>query len=87
MFSSGAHHPLELAPTQGKLNKTKYELTEETKEVRGVTVRRIRALKDFGDVKDGYLGGWIEAERNLSQNGECWASENAWVCGNTEISE
>ena len=86
MFSFGDHHRLQLAPTQGKLNKMKYELTEETKEVRGITVHRIKALKDFGDVKAGDFGGWIEAERNLSQHSECWVSGNAKVSGYAMVS-
>ena len=47
----------------------KYELTGETKEIGGVTLHRIRALIDIPEhyVKAGDLGGWIEAERNLSQ--------------------
>ena len=39
----------------------KYEmLKNDTKVVDGVTVHRIVALKDFGDVKKGDLGGYIE---------------------------
>lgn len=59
----------------------KYELTGETKEIGGVTLHRIRALIDIPehDVKAGDLGGWIEAERNLSQNGEAWVTGKAWV--------
>lgn len=45
---------------------TKYEFTGETKRVNGVTLHRIRALKDFGEIRKGDIGGWIEAERNLS---------------------
>ena len=33
------------------------------------TVYRIKALRDFGDVKTGQLGGWIEKESNLSHDG------------------
>ena len=35
----------------------KYKLTSETKVVLGVTLKRIKALKDFGSVKKGELGG------------------------------
>lgn len=45
----------------------KYELTNETKIFNGVELHRIKALKDFGDVKKGDLGGWLEKEENLSQ--------------------
>ena len=47
----------------------KYRLTEETKEWCGRTLHRIEALKDFGDVKAGDKGGWIEQEENLNQDG------------------
>ena len=43
---------------------------------------RIRALRDFGDVKKGDLGGFIEKEENLSHIGNCWVYDNARVCGN-----
>lgn len=51
-------------------------------------VYRIQALKDCGyNVKAGDLGGYIESEDNLSQEGNCWVAENAIVCENAKISE
>jgi len=64
----------------------KYELTDETKEVFGKTLHRIRALKAFGDVEAGELGGWIEREENLSQEGLCWVSDDGQVYGNGRVS-
>jgi len=55
----------------------KYQLTEETKN----GLFRIKALKDFGNVKAGDLGGWIEKESCLSQHGNAWVYGNAWVSG------
>jgi hypothetical protein len=46
---------------------------------------RIRALKDFSDVKAGDLGGFVESESNLSHNGDCWVYGNAKVYGNGEV--
>lgn len=63
----------------------KYELTDEIKEINGITLYRIKALIDFGDVKTGYLGGWIAKEENLSQEGQCWVSNNACVFGNAKV--
>ena len=65
----------------------KYELTDETREVDGVTLHRIRALVDIPrhDVKAGDLGGWIEAERNLDQEFDAWVSDNARVCGDAWV--
>jgi len=66
-------------------SKKKYELTDNTIEVNGRTLYRIRSLKDFGDVKFGDLGGYVESEDNLSQNGYCWIYTNAEVFGDAEV--
>ena len=62
----------------------KYELTNETKTFAdGTVLHRIRALRDiprFG-VKAGELGGFVEGENNLSQDGDAWVSGDAWVYG------
>ena len=63
----------------------KYELTNVTKTVNEKTLHRIRALKDFSDVKKGDLGGWIEKESNLSQDGNAWVYKEACVHGNAKI--
>jgi hypothetical protein len=54
----------------------KYELTEK---INGLY--RIRALKDFSNVKAGYFGGFVASERNLSQTGDAWVYDNAQVYG------
>jgi carbonic anhydrase/acetyltransferase-like protein (isoleucine patch superfamily) len=64
----------------------KYELTNETQEVDGITLHRIRALQDFDSVSAGNFGGWIEAPNNLSQDGNAWVSDDAWVSGNARVS-
>ena len=46
---------------------------------------RIEALKDFGSVKAGAWGGFIESEYNLSQDGNCWIFWHAKVWGNIQI--
>lgn len=63
----------------------KYELTSETIDVFNKKLYRIRALKDFGNVKKGDLGGFVESENNLSQEGNCWVSGNAKVYDNAEV--
>ena len=63
----------------------KYELTNETKEYQGRVLHRIRALKDFGGVRAGDLGGWVEKEGNLSQFGACWVYGDALVYGNALV--
>lgn len=59
----------------------KYKLTGETKEIGGKILHRIRALIDIPAhaVKAGDLGGWIEAERNLSQKGAACVADEARV--------
>lgn len=57
----------------------KYKLTEETKIAYGRTLHRIEALRDFGDVKAGEKGGWIESEYNLSHDGTCWVGYGSRV--------
>ena len=64
----------------------KYEFTGEKKEYHGV-LHRIRAVRDFGNVKAGDLGGWIESISNLSQEGNAWVGGDAIVCGNAVVSD
>ena len=63
----------------------KYELTDETKVVCGHTLHRIKAIVDFAFVKKDEIGGWIETEDNLAQDGNAWVSGNAWVYGNARV--
>ena len=73
------------------MENRKYELTNITMEFGGRTLYRIRALKDFSDVKKGELGGWVSNENNLSQYGDCWIYNEAkcmdysMVCDNSKI--
>ena len=63
----------------------KYKLTDETINLCGKKLCRIKALKDFGDVKKGDKGGFIEDEHNLSHDGNSWVDGNAWVYGNARV--
>ena len=63
----------------------KYELTDETIEYIGHTLHRIRAVRSFGDVKKGELGGFIESEFNLTHEGNCWVAENARIFGDAQV--
>ena len=47
---------------------------------------RIRAVRDFGIVKAGDIGGYIENEENLSHNGDCWVFENGCVSDHGRVS-
>ena len=70
----------------------KYEmLYEDSIRIGNHTLYHIRALKDFGNVKAGDIGGYIEKEENLSQKGICWiygsakVYGSALVCGNAKV--
>lgn len=64
----------------------KYEIeTNSCVILEGVTLHRIRALKSFGRVQKGDLGGFIEKEDNLSQEGNCWVYGDAKVYGNAKV--
>ena len=59
----------------------KYKLTDETINLNGAILYRIEALKDFGEIKKGDKGGFIESENNLAHEGDAWVSDNAHVYG------
>ena len=65
----------------------KYELTSETINFKGVKLYRIRALISFGIIKAGDLGGYIEKEENLSQEGNAWVGGCARVCDNAIVKD
>ena len=64
------------------MENTKYILTDVSKEVLGVKLFQIKALVAFGNVSKDELGGWIEKEGNLSQDGDAWVYGDAMVYGN-----
>lgn len=57
----------------------KYELTKEGK------YYRITALRDFGRVKAGDIGGLVESEDNLSQEGGCWVDKTSCAIENSRV--
>ena len=75
----------------------KFKLTSNTKVVLGRTLYQIESLIDFASVRVGEKGGWIESEKNLSQDGNSWVCgnakvygdakvyDNAWVCDNAKV--
>ena len=42
----------------------KFILTETTKGFFGITLYQIKAVRSFGDVDEGELGGWVEKKEN-----------------------
>ena len=76
-----------MEPKKGRREMKKFELTTEsiTNEA-GKKLFRIKALIDFGDVKAGELGGYVEKEGNVSQDDNAWVADNAEVFGNAKVS-
>ena len=64
----------------------KYKLTTETLQFAGRTLHRIKAVKDFDYIKAGEFGGWIENEKNLSQDDNAWIYDDAMVFDNAKVS-
>ena len=68
------------------MKNNKYRLISEDCKINyGRKLYRIEALKDFGVIKAGELGGYIESENNLSFDGEAWVCENAEVFDDARI--
>lgn len=68
------------------MEEKKYELTSESITLPdGTQLCRIKALRDFADVKAGDLGGFVEKESNLSHVGGAWVYGDARVCGSAGI--
>ena len=65
----------------------KYELTRETWTFGEQTLYRIRARRDFSNVRAGDLGGWVAGPDNLSQRGDCWVYDNASMSGDARMSD
>ena len=59
----------------------KYELIPSDRE----GLYRVKALRDFNDVKKGDIGGYVEGEKTLSQLGDCWIYDNAIVSDNAQV--
>lgn len=59
----------------------KYELIPSDRE----GLYRVKALKDFNNVKKGDIGGYVECEDNLSQYGDCWIYDNARVRDTAQV--
>lgn len=65
----------------------KYEITE-LAHPQYPFLHRIRAVEDVNEeVPKGTLGGFVENEKNLSQEGECWIYDQAISCGEASVEE
>lgn len=71
-------------------------IMDETKEVFGQTLYRIRALRNLEFKKNRKVvmrvaafdkGGFVESTANLAQDGLCWIFDDACVLGNARVTE
>jgi len=53
----------------------------------GRCLYRIVAKRDFGKIKEGTVGGFIEDTNNLSQSGDCWVGDKAAVYANARVTK
>ncbi|KAA4221605.1 hypothetical protein F3D18_26435 [Bacteroides ovatus] len=67
------------------MNKKFELLFDDTIEVFGRKLFRIKAKINFGSVKVGEIGGYIEKEENLSEHGDAWVCGDARVYGNALV--
>lgn len=51
----------------------------------GKALYRIKALRDFSNVKAGDVGGYVQSEDNLSHKGDCWIYDNVKVFNSAKI--
>ncbi len=65
----------------------KYQLTKQSRAINGHTLFQIQSLTNFNNVKKGDLGGWVETENNLSQEGCCWIYDNACVYQGAKVNK
>ena len=65
----------------------KYKLTDETTKIDGKTLYRIEAIIPFAKIHEGDLGGFIESEKNLSHEGDCWVYDDSMVSDNAIIKD
>lgn len=56
----------------------KYKLVLD-KDTNATGLYRLKALRDFNNVKAGDLGGFVDKETNLSHEGNCWIYDDAVV--------
>lgn len=69
------------------MDKTKYRLTDDTIEFGGNTLHRIEAVRDFGNVRAGARGGYVQTEDNLSHFGDCWIYDTSIACENAVVTD
>lgn len=90
------HRPTQIEETNFPTpTDRKYELTDirQSVSISGESLYRIKALKEFVNeatgavIEKGQLGGFVQSESNLSQDGTCWIDDNARVFNNAKVTD
>ena len=75
-----------IPPGQGRWRfRAETRAFEEPGTGRKVDLRRIEAVRPFGSVAAGEIGGWLENRSNLEEDGEAWVAGEAVVCGRSRV--
>lgn len=75
-----------IPPGQGRWRfRAETRAFEEPGTGRKVVLRRIEAVRPFGSVAAGEIGGWLENRSNLEEDGEAWVAGEAVVCGRSRV--
>lgn len=69
------------------MENKKYEITTNECVIDGRKFFQVKALKDFGSVVAGKLGGYVEGEHNLSQEGSCWIEPTVVLMDNARVTD
>lgn len=64
-----------------------YDSEDESEMEEEYRLYRIQALRDFGDVKKGDLGGYIQTQKNLSHSGNCWIYDKAIAGDDSKVKD
>ena len=86
MKKYGAKIETNIKTSQGGKEEYSSEYIRFKQEMVPEFTRYERLCKSFGSIIKGELGGYIEKEENLNQDGDAWVSGDAWVYGNARVS-
>ncbi len=67
------------------MEKYKLRHDEKASAKYGMTLYRIIATRDFGNVKAGDVGGLVSSEDSLSNKGSCWVYHDAAMLENAKV--
>jgi hypothetical protein len=69
-------------------HERKYELLPTNRAApSGRALYQLRALRDFEDVREGDLGGFVEGEHNLPHEGNAWIYGTATLYGHGYVAD